>query len=66
MAQNLQGARWRKSRYSADQGECIEVASNLPGLRAVRDSKNRAAPALVVSPDEWAAFLSGVKRGEIG
>ncbi|MFC7383418.1 DUF397 domain-containing protein [Sphaerisporangium rhizosphaerae] len=65
MIQKLQDAQWRKSSYSADQGECVEVASNVSRLRAVRDSKRSTAPALVVSPGEWAAFLAGVKNGEV-
>ncbi|GGK86404.1 hypothetical protein Sme01_39860 [Sphaerisporangium melleum] len=57
-----QAALWRKSSHSAAQGECVEVASNLPGMRAVRDSKNIALPALAVAPAEWAAFLDGVRQ----
>lgn len=37
------------------------MARNLPGVVAVRDSKNPAGPALVFSPDEWAAFTASVK-----
>ncbi|MCW2882134.1 MAG: regulatory protein [Sphaerisporangium sp.] len=65
MAHDLRNAQWHKSSFSADQGECVEVAANLPGVLAVRDSKNPARPALVFRPEEWAAFLSGVKRGEL-
>jgi Domain of unknown function (DUF397) len=61
VAQDLRGAQWRKSSFSADQGECVEVAANLPGILAVRDSKNPAVPALVVTRGEWSAFLSGIK-----
>ncbi|GII60350.1 hypothetical protein Skr01_04350 [Sphaerisporangium krabiense] len=63
MAANLRGARWRKSSFSADTGTCVEVASNLPAVLAVRDSKNPAGPALVVAPAEWSAFLNGVRSG---
>ncbi|WP_372455621.1 DUF397 domain-containing protein [Sphaerisporangium fuscum] len=41
------------------------MASNLPGLRAVRDSKNPAIPALAVTPAEWSAFLTGLKQGDM-
>ncbi|WP_345409417.1 DUF397 domain-containing protein [Nonomuraea salmonea] len=44
--------------------DCVEVATNLPGMIAVRDSKNPAGSALVFTPDEWRAFLGGVKLGE--
>ncbi|MEU8270273.1 DUF397 domain-containing protein [Sphaerisporangium sp. NPDC049002] len=66
MALDLRGAQWRKSTYSGhDGGNCVEVASNVPGLFAVRDSKNPAGPALVCAPREWFAFLNGVKGGTL-
>ena len=53
---------WRKSSYSGDNGgACVEVARNLPGVVAVRDSKNPAGPALVFSQDDWAAFTAAIK-----
>jgi hypothetical protein len=62
---NLTTAQWRKSSHSGDQGgQCVEVATNLPGIIAVRDSKNPTAPALTFTPDEWRTFLGGVKRGQ--
>ena len=55
---------WRKSRYSSDQGNCVEVADLDGGGRAVRDSKNPHGPALVFSAAEWAAFAAGMCDGE--
>jgi len=63
---DLAGAVWRKSRRSGAQGECVEVAQNLPGVVAVRDSKNPTGPALVFTPAEWRAFVEGAKSGEFG
>ncbi len=61
----LTGTVWHKSSYSSNGGNsCVEIASNLPGIVAVRDSKDRQGPALVFSSDEWAAFVSGVMDGE--
>jgi hypothetical protein len=40
------------------------VATNLPGMVAVRDSKNPDGPKLVFTPSEWKAFLGGVRTGE--
>ncbi|MFJ2081842.1 DUF397 domain-containing protein [Micromonospora chokoriensis] len=58
---DLSNARWRKStRSGASGGNCVEVASNLLGVVAVRDSKNVAGPALAFTPAAWAAFLSQV------
>ncbi|MEU5905295.1 DUF397 domain-containing protein [Micromonospora sp. NPDC047527] len=55
---DLTGARWRKSiRSGPDGGNCVEVADNLPGVVAVRDSKDPGGPALVFTPDAWRAFV---------
>jgi hypothetical protein len=58
-------AEWSKSTYSGGNGGgCVEVARNLPGIVAVRDSKDRGGPALTFAPDEWAAFTAGIRDGE--
>lgn len=59
---DLRTARWRKSTRSGTNG-CVEVAF-VQGQVAVRDSKQRGGPVLVFTPQEWAAFLSGVRAGE--
>ncbi|MEV4250155.1 DUF397 domain-containing protein [Streptosporangium canum] len=59
---DLTGARWRKSsRSNGNGGECVEVAVNLPGVVAVRDSKNPDGPALLFAPEVWATFLTRIK-----
>ncbi|MER5453998.1 DUF397 domain-containing protein [Micromonospora sp. NPDC002389] len=56
---DLTGARWRKSsRSGGNGGECVEVADNLPGVIAVRDSKDPHGPALTFTPTAWANFLT--------
>ena len=58
-------AEWRKSTYSGDNGgDCVEVAGNLPGVIAVRDSKDPDGPALIFTPDEWRTFTAGIRGGE--
>ena len=57
----LTGAAWRKSTRSGTQGDCVEVADNLPGVVAVRDSKDRHGPALTFSPASWASFVAYAK-----
>ena len=62
---DLTGADWHKStRSGGNGGDCVEVAVNLPGIVAVRDTKDRAAGALVFTDAEWLAFLAGVRDGE--
>jgi hypothetical protein len=57
----LEHADWRKSTFSSNGGNCVEIARNLPGLVAVRDSKDPGGPALVFSPADWAAFTARLK-----
>jgi hypothetical protein len=61
---DLSRAAWRKSARSNNGGNCVEVAANLPGAVAMRDSKDPDGPALVFTPAEWDAFVAGVKDGE--
>ncbi|RBQ20822.1 DUF397 domain-containing protein [Spongiactinospora rosea] len=62
---NLPEAVWRKSTHSGNNGgNCVEVASNVPGVVAVRDSKNPTGPALRFTPDEWRTFLTNIKSGQ--
>lgn len=51
-----------KSSYSSGNGECVEVACNIPGTVAVRDSKNPAGPVLLLAPTVWDAFQAGLRR----
>ncbi|WP_433511087.1 DUF397 domain-containing protein [Nonomuraea sp. CA-143628] len=72
MKAELSRASWRKSSHSNNGGNCVEIAivSSDKGpktgsrLFAVRDSKDPNGPALIFTPSEWDAFVSGVKDGE--
>jgi hypothetical protein len=55
---------WRKSTRS-DQNGCVEVAFVGNGNVAVRDSKDPHGPMLQFTPHEWAAFIRGVRDGEL-
>jgi hypothetical protein len=48
---------WRKSSYSGDQANCVELAAS-----AVRDSKNPGGPALSI---DVTALVAAVKAGRI-
>lgn len=61
---DLSRAVWRKSTRSNNGGACVEVATNLPGIVAVRDSKNPDELTLIFTPAEWRAFVSSVRDGE--
>jgi hypothetical protein len=61
---DLSRAAWRKSTRSNNGGNCVEIAGNLPGVIAIRDSKNPDGPALVFSRDPWQVFLSHIKDGQ--
>ena len=61
---DLSQAQWRKAtRSSSGTGGCVEVASNLPGVAAIRDSKRPEDGAHVVDRAAFAAFLADVKAG---
>ena len=60
---DLSTATWRKSTRSSGGGSnCVEVA-HLPGLIAIRDSKNPAGPALIITPTVFHELADGIKRG---
>jgi hypothetical protein len=62
---DLSRAVWQKSTYSGGNGgQCVEVARNVPGLVAVRDSKDPDGPRLAVTPAQWRAFLASARRGD--
>ncbi len=63
---DLAGAAWFKSSYSDAAQQCIEVATNLPGIVPVRDSKDREGPALVFPAASFASFVQAVTGGEFG
>jgi hypothetical protein len=60
---DLSQAIWRKARQSSHNGGCVEIAANLPGVAAVRDSKRPEGGAHVVGRAAFARFLADVKRG---
>ena len=63
---DLTGAVWRKSTRSDNGGAtCVEVATNLPGVVGVRDSKDRQGPVLTFGPEAWTAFAGAAASGRL-
>ena len=58
---DLSRAERRKSSYSSQSGNCVEVARNQPGLVAIRDSRAPDEAKLVVSWETWRRFLKGLR-----
>jgi len=55
----MNSIEWRKSTYSSNGGECVEVATS--GTVLVRDTTNRAGTTLSVSASAWTAFLATIR-----
>ncbi|MGA5297530.1 DUF397 domain-containing protein [Streptomyces koyangensis] len=57
---------WFKSSYSANGGQCVEVAADLVashGMVPVRDSKVQSGPVLALPAPSFSAFVAGIKAG---
>ncbi len=63
---DLTRAVWRKASASTNAGNCVAVAVNLPGVVAVRDSKDPHGPALTFTPADWHAFTARLRRADAG
>ncbi|HEY3687995.1 MAG TPA: DUF397 domain-containing protein [Streptosporangiaceae bacterium] len=50
---------WRKSSFSAGDGNCVEVAVTRRGV-GVRDTKNRPAGHLTVTRTAWLSFTRAI------
>jgi hypothetical protein len=61
---DLIGVRWRRSRRSQEQGACVEIA-DLPGLVAVRDSKDSNGPALRFGRTAFGDLLRRTRTGQL-
>jgi hypothetical protein len=58
---DLSRAEWQKSSYSSQDGNCVEIARNLPGIVAVRDSKDPERAKLAVSREAWRLFTKSAR-----
>lgn len=54
--------RWRKSSYSTNGGNCLEVGEGVNGVVPVRDSKTDG-PVLTLTPNSWGSFIAATQYG---
>ncbi|MFE6776871.1 DUF397 domain-containing protein [Streptomyces sp. NPDC057702] len=64
MTTDLTSAKWFKSSYSGNHGDCVEVGAGMPTTVPVRDSKDPHGPTLAFDATAWTAFVTGVKNGD--
>ncbi|MGW1750608.1 DUF397 domain-containing protein [Streptomyces sp. NPDC002092] len=61
----LPDVQWLRSSYSTGANNCVETArprsGPWAGLLAVRDSKDPAGPALLLSPESWTDFTAAFR-----
>jgi hypothetical protein len=58
-----EGRSWRKSSYSAGNGECVEVAASSGWRISIRDSKDPEGPVIKCSADAFRSFLDAAISG---
>jgi hypothetical protein len=61
--ERIDGARWRKSTFSGNGGECVEVATDAATRVLVRDTKNRQGAVLEFGAEPWKRFVALAKAG---
>jgi hypothetical protein len=54
--------RWRKSSFSGNGGDCVEVGQARPGV-LVRDTEDQTGPVLGFTPAAWHRFADQVRAG---
>jgi hypothetical protein len=57
-----ESTQWRKKSFSAS-GDCLEWLIGISDVK-LRYSKSQPGTELVLSHDEWQAFIEAVKAGE--
>ncbi|MEV8389598.1 MULTISPECIES: DUF397 domain-containing protein [unclassified Streptomyces] len=58
---NMLSVEWRRSSYSTNGGNCVEIGDGIADIVPVRDSKNPTGPILIASHTSWTAFLALAK-----
>lgn len=61
---NWENVKWRTSSRSGSGSNCVEVAVTTESV-GIRDSKNRQGPQLEFDAARFAAFVVGLKGGDL-
>ncbi len=65
-AADVAAAAWHKSSWSSRNGSCVEVAELRHERIGVRDTKAAGVgPVLAFTHEQWAKFLTKIKRDEL-
>ncbi|MEU9246460.1 DUF397 domain-containing protein [Streptomyces sp. NPDC048385] len=56
---------YRKSSYSDQAAECVEIATNIPMTVAIRDSKHPTKPSLRLCSATWTSFQTALREGRL-
>jgi hypothetical protein len=62
-ASELGDKGWECPWSGPNGGQCLETKQLTDGRVAVRQSTDPAGPALIYTPEEFTAFVGGVKTG---
>lgn len=57
--------QFRKSSFSDPNHECVEIATNIPDIVAIRDSKVSEGPVIRLSPAPWETFRAALVMGAL-
>jgi hypothetical protein len=63
---DIRRVEWSKSSYSSANGQCIQVARNLPGVVAVRGFQEPGWARADLLTADWRTFVSRVKGRDFG
>jgi hypothetical protein len=61
---DLSRARWRKSSYSGNTGNCVEVTIT-DTVVGIRDSKHPNGPVLRLTREQWHGFMAYLNRPDV-
>jgi uncharacterized protein YcsI (UPF0317 family) len=65
-AADISRTSWRKSSFSAMNGNCVEVGRLKSDRIGVRDTKDHGrGPVLIFTDADWGLFIAEVRSGQL-